>query len=139
MTTVISRRGEHDRPSLLRYAAKLPLKTVRWTVFNKGCFVWISKHSAVNIQLWFALSKTSHCDVLEIYFVSYRKKGERSCPLPLGMTVVIPHPFHRFERYALCSSRLSAEARGGDFALCGARPKGSALWTSASWAQLDQL
>ncbi|MBD5146696.1 MAG: hypothetical protein HDT21_12425, partial [Ruminococcus sp.] len=30
-------------------------------------------------------------------------------------------------------------ARGGDFALCGARPKGSALWTSASWAQLDQL
>ncbi|MBD5145966.1 MAG: hypothetical protein HDT21_08715 [Ruminococcus sp.] len=26
-----------------------------------------------------------------------------------------------------------------DFALCGARPKGSALWTSASWAQLDQL
>ncbi|MBD5146088.1 MAG: hypothetical protein HDT21_09345, partial [Ruminococcus sp.] len=30
-------------------------------------------------------------------------------------------------------------ARGKDFALCGARPKGSALWTSASWAQLDQL
>ncbi|MDE5576415.1 MAG: hypothetical protein K2J11_03400 [Oscillospiraceae bacterium] len=28
---------------------------------------------------------------------------------------------------------------GGDFAVCGARPKGSALWTSASWAQLDQL
>ncbi|MBD5139492.1 MAG: hypothetical protein HDT24_09310, partial [Ruminococcus sp.] len=26
-----------------------------------------------------------------------------------------------------------------DFALCGARPKGSALWTSASCAQLDQL
>ncbi|MDE5578011.1 MAG: hypothetical protein K2J11_11565 [Oscillospiraceae bacterium] len=26
-----------------------------------------------------------------------------------------------------------------DFAACGRRPKGSALWTSASWAQLDQL
>ncbi|MBD5139424.1 MAG: hypothetical protein HDT24_08970, partial [Ruminococcus sp.] len=36
----------------------------------------------------------------EIYFVAHRTKGERSCPLPLGMTVVIPHPFHRFERYA---------------------------------------
>ncbi|MBD5146873.1 MAG: hypothetical protein HDT21_13345, partial [Ruminococcus sp.] len=30
-------------------------------------------------------------------------------------------------------------ARGEDFAVCGRRPKGSALWTSASWAQLDQL
>ncbi|MBD5146184.1 MAG: hypothetical protein HDT21_09825 [Ruminococcus sp.] len=48
------------------------------------------------------------------------------------MTVVIPHPFHRFERYAPAGA-------GKDFALCGARPKGSALWTSASWAQLDQL
>ncbi|MDE6745656.1 MAG: hypothetical protein K2J72_03345, partial [Oscillospiraceae bacterium] len=37
---------------------------------------------------------------MEIYFAVYRTKGERSCPLPLGMTVVIPHPFHRFERYA---------------------------------------
>ncbi|MBD5145326.1 MAG: hypothetical protein HDT21_05355, partial [Ruminococcus sp.] len=27
----------------------------------------------------------------------------------------------------------------GSFAACGRRPKGSALWTSASWAQLDQL
>ncbi|MDE5576933.1 MAG: hypothetical protein K2J11_06070 [Oscillospiraceae bacterium] len=44
----------------------------------------------------------------------------------------ISHPFHRFERYAPAGA-------GGDFALCGARPKGSALWTSASWAQLDQL
>ncbi|MDE5578010.1 MAG: hypothetical protein K2J11_11560 [Oscillospiraceae bacterium] len=26
-----------------------------------------------------------------------------------------------------------------NFAACGRRPKGSALWTSASWAQLDQL
>ncbi|MBD5146195.1 MAG: hypothetical protein HDT21_09880, partial [Ruminococcus sp.] len=39
---------------------------------------------------------------------------------------------HRFGRYAPAGAR-------GDFALCGARPKGSALWTSASWAQLDQL
>ncbi|MDE5577803.1 MAG: hypothetical protein K2J11_10490 [Oscillospiraceae bacterium] len=34
---------------------------------------------------------------------------------------------------------MRLRARGGDFALCGARPKGSALWTSASCAQLDQL
>ncbi|MBD5145957.1 MAG: hypothetical protein HDT21_08670 [Ruminococcus sp.] len=34
---------------------------------------------------------------------------------------------------------MRLRARGGDFALCGARPKGAALWTSASWAQLDQL
>ncbi|MBD5146281.1 MAG: hypothetical protein HDT21_10315 [Ruminococcus sp.] len=34
---------------------------------------------------------------------------------------------------------MRLRARGKDFALCGARPKGSALWTSASWAQLDQL
>ncbi|MBD5147095.1 MAG: hypothetical protein HDT21_14515 [Ruminococcus sp.] len=54
------------------------------------------------------------------------------------MAVAIPHPFHRFERYALCSSRLSAEARGGNFALCGARPKAPPL-DFASRAQLDQL
>ncbi|MBD5146558.1 MAG: hypothetical protein HDT21_11720, partial [Ruminococcus sp.] len=34
---------------------------------------------------------------------------------------------------------MRLRARGKDFALCGARPKGSALWTSANWAQLDQL
>ncbi|MBD5146067.1 MAG: hypothetical protein HDT21_09235 [Ruminococcus sp.] len=34
---------------------------------------------------------------------------------------------------------MRLRARERDFALCGARPKGSALWTSASWAQLDQL
>ncbi|MBD5144818.1 MAG: hypothetical protein HDT21_02725 [Ruminococcus sp.] len=34
---------------------------------------------------------------------------------------------------------MRLRARGGDFAACGRRPKGSALWTSASWAQLDQL
>ncbi|MBD5146596.1 MAG: hypothetical protein HDT21_11910 [Ruminococcus sp.] len=34
---------------------------------------------------------------------------------------------------------MRLRARGRNFALCGARPKGSALWTSASWAQLDQL
>ncbi|MBD5146074.1 MAG: hypothetical protein HDT21_09275 [Ruminococcus sp.] len=34
---------------------------------------------------------------------------------------------------------MRLRARGGNFALCGGRPKGSALWTSASWAQLDQL
>ncbi|MBD5139377.1 MAG: hypothetical protein HDT24_08730 [Ruminococcus sp.] len=37
------------------------------------------------------------------------------------------------------SEAMRLRAQGGDFALCGARPKGSALWTSASWAQLDQL
>ncbi|MBD5146342.1 MAG: hypothetical protein HDT21_10625 [Ruminococcus sp.] len=68
---------------------------------------------------------------MEIYFVSHRKKGERSCPLP-SKCYRISHPFHRFERYAPAGAR-------GNFALCGARPKGSALWTSASWAQLDQL
>ncbi|MBD5146553.1 MAG: hypothetical protein HDT21_11695 [Ruminococcus sp.] len=34
---------------------------------------------------------------------------------------------------------MRLRARGEDFAVCGRRPKGSALWTSASWAQLDQL
>ncbi|MBD5146651.1 MAG: hypothetical protein HDT21_12190 [Ruminococcus sp.] len=37
------------------------------------------------------------------------------------------------------SEDMRLRARGRNFALCGARPKGSALWTSASWAQLDQL
>ncbi|MBD5146557.1 MAG: hypothetical protein HDT21_11715 [Ruminococcus sp.] len=37
------------------------------------------------------------------------------------------------------SEDMRLRARGRSFALCGARPKGSALWTSASWAQLDQL
>ncbi|MDE6746190.1 MAG: hypothetical protein K2J72_06080 [Oscillospiraceae bacterium] len=68
---------------------------------------------------------------MEIYLAAHRNKGERSCPLPLGMTVVIPHPFHRFERYAPAGAR-------GDFALCGARPKAPPL-DFASWAQLDQL
>ena len=101
----VSRRGEHDRPSFVRYAARLPLKTVRWTVFNEQYFVWVSKHNYK-----FVPSQTSHCDVWEIYFVAYRKKGERSCPLPLGMTVVIPHPFHRFGRKGF--RRLRAATKG---------------------------
>ncbi|MDE5576338.1 MAG: hypothetical protein K2J11_02990, partial [Oscillospiraceae bacterium] len=49
-----------------------------------------------------------------------------------GFGVVISHLLLRF-----VGMRLRAQE--GDFALCGARPKGSALWTSASWDQLDQL
>ncbi|MDE5576416.1 MAG: hypothetical protein K2J11_03405 [Oscillospiraceae bacterium] len=47
------------------------------------------------------------------------------------MTVVIPHPFHRSERYAPAGA-------GRDFAVCGRRPKAPPL-DFASWAQLDQL
>ncbi|MDE5577335.1 MAG: hypothetical protein K2J11_08110 [Oscillospiraceae bacterium] len=43
------------------------------------------------------------------------------------------HPF------AELLNGMRLRAQGGNFALCGARPKGAALWTSASWAQLDQL
>ncbi|MBD5146363.1 MAG: hypothetical protein HDT21_10730, partial [Ruminococcus sp.] len=55
-----------------------------------------------------------------------------SCSPLLEMSIVISHLLLRFEQYAPAGAR-------GDFALCGARPKGSALWTSASCAQLDQL
>ncbi|MDE5577733.1 MAG: hypothetical protein K2J11_10135 [Oscillospiraceae bacterium] len=102
------------------------MKTVRWTVFNEQYFVWISKRN-----YGFVPSKTSHCDVLEVYFAAHRKKGERSCPLPLGMTVVIPHPFHRFGGYAPAGA-------GKDFAVCGRRPKGSALWTSAAFEKAGE-
>ncbi|MDE6598911.1 MAG: hypothetical protein K2K34_02390, partial [Oscillospiraceae bacterium] len=44
----------------------------------------------------------------------------------------VSHLLLRFGGYAPAGA-------GGDFAPCGERPKGSALWTSASWAQLDQL
>ncbi|MDE5577753.1 MAG: hypothetical protein K2J11_10235 [Oscillospiraceae bacterium] len=54
------------------------------------------------------------------------------------MTVVISHLLLRFGGYALCSSRLSAEAQEGNFAVCGRRPKAPPL-DFASWAQLDQL
>ncbi|MDE5577168.1 MAG: hypothetical protein K2J11_07260, partial [Oscillospiraceae bacterium] len=72
----------------------------------------------------FVPSKTSHCDVLEIYLAAYRQKGERSCPLPLGMALAIPHPFHRYERKGF--RRLRAATKGLrplDFCeLCSARP-----------------
>ncbi|MDE5576229.1 MAG: hypothetical protein K2J11_02420 [Oscillospiraceae bacterium] len=44
--------------------------------------------------------KTVHWTVFKGYHTAQCNKGERSCPLPLEMTVVISHPFHRFERYA---------------------------------------
>ena len=81
---------------------------------------------------WFASFKTSHRDVLKIYCAEYCYNGERSCPLPLGMAVAIPHPFHRFERYAPAGAGL------GSFAVCGRRPKAPPL-DFASCAQLDQL
>ena len=65
-------------------------------------------------------SKTSHCDVLDFLFVLYHTKGERSCPLPLvvlakrGFDVAFLTPF------TVLNER--------DFAVCGRRPKGSALW-----------
>ncbi|MDE6746020.1 MAG: hypothetical protein K2J72_05200, partial [Oscillospiraceae bacterium] len=80
----------------------------------------------------FAPSKTSHCDVLEIYLVAYRNKEGRSCSPLLEMALAISHLLLRFWGYAPAGV-------GGDFAVCGRRPKGSALWTSASCAQLDQL
>ncbi|MDE5991880.1 MAG: hypothetical protein K2G87_02390, partial [Oscillospiraceae bacterium] len=33
---------------------------------------------------------------------------------------------------------MRLRARGGDFALCGARPKGSALWTSAAFEKAGE-
>ncbi|MDE5576056.1 MAG: hypothetical protein K2J11_01540 [Oscillospiraceae bacterium] len=71
------------------------MKTVRWTVFNEWYFVWVSKHSYK-----FAPSKTSHCDVLEIYLAAHHYKEGRSCSPLLEMTVVISHLLLRFERYA---------------------------------------
>ena len=90
------------------------MKTVRWTVFNKQYFVWVSKSNYK-----FAPSKTSHCDVLEIYLAAYRTKEGRSCsPLLVtlakrGFGVAVSHLLLRFGGYALCSSRLSAEAQEG--------------------------
>ncbi|MBD5146033.1 MAG: hypothetical protein HDT21_09065, partial [Ruminococcus sp.] len=54
------------------------------------------------------------------------------CSPLLETALAVSHLLLRFGGYAPAGA-------GGDFALCGARPKGSALWTSASWAQLDQL
>ncbi|MBD5146844.1 MAG: hypothetical protein HDT21_13190, partial [Ruminococcus sp.] len=63
---------------------------------------------------------------------AYRNKEGRSCS-PLLETLSRFSPPAPFRRLCACG-------RGeGSFALCGARPKGPALWTSASWAQLDQL
>ncbi|MBD5144332.1 MAG: hypothetical protein HDT21_00170 [Ruminococcus sp.] len=45
----------------------------------------------------------------------------------------------RFSPPAPFFEAMRLRAQEGYFALCGARPKGSALWTSASCAQLDQL
>ena len=67
----------------------------------------------------FAPSKTSHCDVFEIYLVANRNKEGRSCsPLLValakrGFGVAVSHLLLRFGGYALCSSRLSVEAQEG--------------------------
>ncbi|MDE5576815.1 MAG: hypothetical protein K2J11_05470, partial [Oscillospiraceae bacterium] len=90
------------------------MKTVRRTVFNEQYFVWVSKHSYK-----FAPSKTSHRDVLEICLAAHCNKEGRSCS-PLLETL------SRFSPPAPFGTK-------GDFALCGARPKGSALWTSAAF------
>ncbi|MBD5146180.1 MAG: hypothetical protein HDT21_09805 [Ruminococcus sp.] len=83
--------------------------------------------------------KTVHRTVFKGYCAVYCNKEGRSCPPLLETALAVSHLLLRFGGYALCSSRLSAEAQEGYFAVCGRRPKGSALWTSASWAQLDQL
>ncbi|MCI9409452.1 MAG: hypothetical protein HFJ89_06500 [Oscillospiraceae bacterium] len=45
-------------------------------------------------------------------FCLNRKKGERSCSLPLGMALAIPHPLLRFER-----KEISPSADGDNGAL----------------------
>ncbi|MDE5577974.1 MAG: hypothetical protein K2J11_11380, partial [Oscillospiraceae bacterium] len=59
-------------------------------------------------------------------------KEGRSCSPLLETALAVSHLLLRFGGYAPAGA-------GKDFAVCGRRPKGSALWTSASWAQLDQL
>ncbi|MDE5577420.1 MAG: hypothetical protein K2J11_08540, partial [Oscillospiraceae bacterium] len=68
--------------------------------------------------------KTVHRTVFKGHLVALHYKEGRSCSPLLEMTVVISHLLLRF-------GGMRLRARGGDFALCGARPKGSALWTSA--------
>ncbi|MBD5144376.1 MAG: hypothetical protein HDT21_00400, partial [Ruminococcus sp.] len=76
--------------------------------------------------------KTVHRTVFKGYCAAYCNKEGRSCS-PLLETLSRFSPPAPFRGICACG-------RGeGSFALCGARPKGSALWTSASWAQLDQL
>ena len=41
MTIVISRRGEHDRPSLLRYAVKYIFKTSQCDVLNGANYDYV--------------------------------------------------------------------------------------------------
>lgn len=41
-------------------------------------------------------------DCFKNKFCLNRKKGERSCSLPLGMALAIPHPFLRFLRICAC-------------------------------------
>ncbi|MDE6745651.1 MAG: hypothetical protein K2J72_03320, partial [Oscillospiraceae bacterium] len=66
---------------------------------------------------------------MEICLAANRYKEGRSCSPLLEMTVVISHLLLRFGGYAPAGA-------GGDFALCGARPKAPPL-DFASWAQLD--
>ncbi|MCM1023386.1 MAG: hypothetical protein NC395_04930 [Prevotella sp.] len=41
-------------------------------------------------------------------------KGERSCPLPLGMAVAIPHPLPRFGRICAYGARGISPSAEGD-------------------------
>ncbi|MCM1022775.1 MAG: hypothetical protein NC395_01790, partial [Prevotella sp.] len=66
----------------------------------------------------FVALKTVHRTVFKSYCAAYCQKGERSCPLPLGMAVAIPHPLPRFGRIcAYGARRISPSAEGDQRAL----------------------
>ncbi|MDE5576894.1 MAG: hypothetical protein K2J11_05870, partial [Oscillospiraceae bacterium] len=66
-------------------------------------------------------------------------KEGRSCSPLLETALAVSHLLLRFGGYAPAGAgfrRLRAAI--GDFALCGARPKGSALWTSAAFEKAGE-
>ncbi|MDE5576983.1 MAG: hypothetical protein K2J11_06320 [Oscillospiraceae bacterium] len=48
--------------------------------------------------------KTVHRTVFKDSFAAYRKKGERSCPLPLETALAVSHLLLRFERKGISRS-----------------------------------
>jgi len=52
-----------------------------------------------------------------------RKKGERSCSLPLGMALAIPHPFLRFLGYAPAGAGKEFESEFSATEFCSAYSK----------------
>ena len=100
MATAISRRGEHDRPSLLRYEAKLSLKTVQWTVFNRQILFGFPS-IAIGHSLF--CPKRHTVTFWRFTFPRIVQRGSGRVRSP-SKCCRISHPFHRFGRKGISPS-----------------------------------